>query len=105
MKKAACLPWPMALTIMDGPVTASPPAKTEGSDVSSVIASTRIVSSEFSSNSRRKGEVVGRSPMDRMARSTGTSCSLPATGIGRLLPLESGSPIPSTGSPLRQGVR
>ena len=55
-----------------GPVTASPPPKTLGSEVWSVSGFARIVPLRLSSSSPAKDGVFGRSPIARMTRSAAT---------------------------------
>ncbi|MBA7648333.1 hypothetical protein ES703_56119 [subsurface metagenome] len=90
---AALSPAAMASTAIEGPVWQSPPAKTPSRLVSKVIWSTSIVPRlEMFIPLFSKKESSGVCPMAGTTMSIFNSNSEPGMGIGRLLPLVSGSP-------------
>src|ERR1039458_8146825 len=94
MDIAAFLPASLAFTTTSGPVTQSPPAKTPGNLVSSVIGSAVRVPHFVVSRPRRspKAPTSGDWPIVTMTASHGRTNSEPGIASGAGRPLASGGP-------------
>ena len=91
MRCAASLPAANASVTVAGPVTASPPAKTPGRLVVSVLGSTWIVL-PLPMRTPKSSGVWGACPIAAIRVSNTSVNSLPLTGTGLCRPLSSGSP-------------